>query len=176
MYERGDFTSASPLLDIAQEYCHQHPENAEVNLADIYGALASRDSESNHLESALHNFQLQWEYLQKAFDKGLLERNKSYAREGLSLGGLGNGYAGVRQYSKAEEYYWKCLEVWKNLPSDPTIYETHLAACLTVQGKFSAAEKVLNDCINGRAAKYGPLDITSYRWGSFPDLEFTLHS
>ena len=119
LYERSDFTSASPLLDIAKEYCDKHPEGAEVNLADIYGALASRDSESNYLEAALHNFQLQWEYLQKAFEKGLLERGKSLAalaREGLSLGGLGNGYAGVGQYSKAEGYYRQCLAVWKHLP------------------------------------------------------------
>ena len=91
LYERSDFTSASPLLDIAKEYSEENPEGAEVTLTDIYGALASRDSESNNLEAALHNFQLQWEYLQKAFEKGLLERGKSLAalaREGLSLGGL----------------------------------------------------------------------------------------
>lgn len=163
LYERGDFASASPLLEIAKQHCHRHPENAEVNFADIYGALTSKDSESNNLRSILMNFQSQWEYLQKAFKKRFLERDKSYAREALALAGLGNGYSGVQEYSKAEEFYWKCLEVWKNLPSEPTIYETHLAACHTVQGKLDAAEQVLRNCIDSRAAKYGPLDITSYR-------------
>lgn len=131
-------------------------------LADIYGAFGGIDSERNELYKTLENFQTQYDYLQKAFSKNLLARPN--VREALALGGLAQGHAALDELPEAEKYFRRCIDVWKDCPGDPTIYQSHLGTCLAFQGKLDDAEKHLAGLIETRAAKYGPQDTTSYRY------------
>ena len=108
-YERGLLQSVSALLTVAEEYCLLHvDEGGEVLLADIYAGLGSLDTESNQFQGAYDHFQKQWYYVQKALEKGELQRPIVWELFGLER--LGNGLHSLHRYSEAEEYYRKMLE------------------------------------------------------------------
>lgn len=160
-YERGNFPSALPLLQAAERYCVAHPDGSEAIMADIYGAYASADSESNDVVSCQENFQRQLDYLKVAIEKGQVKRPN--VREALAYGGLGNATMGLKKYRDAEPLYRKCLEIWKDCPGDPSIYIPHFGVCLTLQGRTTEAEEVLMRCIEEREARFGPRDTKTYR-------------
>jgi len=160
-YERGNFKSARPLLETAENICKLH-KGSELILADIYGAYGSIDSESNDRESCKDNFDKQLKGLQVAIEKGL--EKQPTVREALSYGGLANATMGMNQYAEAEELYKKCLEVWDGCPGDPDIYVPHFAACLTLLGKVEEAEERLKNMIEKRKERYGDKDLTNFRY------------
>lgn len=159
--ERGFLRSAETLLDLAKKICETRVQDSELVLADIYGGYGAIDSERNKLQETLQDFQLQYDYLMKALEKNLWRR--PHVREALALGGLGQGYAGLNNLPRAEEYYYRCIEAWEEAPGEPTIYQSHLGTCLCFQGRLEEAEAVLTKVIQERAEEFGPCDTTSYR-------------
>lgn len=133
-------------------------------MADIYGAYASRDSESNAVVSCQVNFQRQLDYILKAIEKGQIRRPN--VREALAYGGLANATMGLKKYQDAEPLYRKCLDIWQDCPGDPSIYIPHLAVCLTLQGRTSEAETLLMDSIRKREEMFGVRDTQTYRYAS----------
>lgn len=149
------------LLDNARSWCAANPDGCELLLADIFGAYASMDTEINKLPSALDGFQKQADFLEKARVKGQWVRPN--VLEVAAVGGLANGYHGLNDYTKAEEYYRRTLELWKDVPGNSNMYETHLGTCLTLQNKLDEAEKVFLRLIDERKKLYGPRDTTTFR-------------
>ena len=67
-----------------------------------------------------------------------------------ALGGVGNGYQGLHEYEKAEEYYHRALAAWEGIPGNRAIYVTNLSTCLRLQGKLDDAEKLVTTVIIDR--------------------------
>ncbi|KAH6658972.1 P-loop containing nucleoside triphosphate hydrolase protein [Truncatella angustata] len=147
-YERGTFEHLEPLLHAAEHYCLRH-ENCEVVLADIYGAKASVATETNRQDAALQNFQLQYEFLNQAIKKNVIQLPN--IRFCFALGGMGNGTQGMGQYKDAEQWYRKCYNAYEGLDGDRKIYGGNLAFCLIWQGKLDEAQEVLNSLIHAAA-------------------------
>ncbi|KAL2680522.1 hypothetical protein Neosp_008124 [[Neocosmospora] mangrovei] len=162
-YERGSFPSALPLLQIAEAYCKDDPENCQIILADVYGAYGGRASECNDAQACFDNFSKQQEHIQKAIKQGFLARPN--IREAHAEGGIGVGNMALKKFAEAEQAFRKCLEIWKDCPGDPSIYVPHLGVCLTLQGKLEEAESLLASIIEQRAREFGERDRTSFRTG-----------
>lgn len=165
LYERANFSSACSLLEIAEEYCAAHPYDADLILADIYGAYGSIFSESNDPEGCHKNFKKQLEYLKRAITKGL--EKSPCIREALAYGGLANAIMGLNNYGDAEAMYSECFRAWDDCPGkgNPDIYIPHLAVCLTLQDKTDKAERILREMIQKREEKYGKKDTANLRTG-----------
>lgn len=110
-------------------------------LSDLYGALASLQTESNQFQGCYDNFRKSLDCLELALDKGLISRPAM--QEVNALGGVGNGYQGLHKYGEAEKYYRKALAAWKGVPGNRTIYIANLSTCLWLQGKLEDAEQIV---------------------------------
>lgn len=138
----------SDLLKPAEKYCLQHCERGGAKLlATIYGGLGSVDTETNRFQGAYEYFDKEWDQIKKAIASGEMKRPDIL--EIFGLGRLGNGYHGLQEYSKAEDYYRKCLKEWdsQKIPGDQKIFQTHLATCLWLQGRLQEAEDVVKPII-----------------------------
>ncbi|KAK0730143.1 hypothetical protein B0H67DRAFT_560920 [Lasiosphaeris hirsuta] len=144
-YERGTFEHSEPLLRTAEQYCLGH-DGCELILADIYGARASVATETNQPSSALGNFKLQYESIDRAVKRGMVELPD--IRFCFGLGGMGNGTHGMGQYEEAELWYRRCFEAFEGLNADKRMYGGNLAFCLIWQGKLDEAQRVLDPIIN----------------------------
>lgn len=151
----------SGLLIPAEKYCLQrlHHAGGYRILADIYGGLGSLCTESNRFQEAFDYFNIEWDYLQKAFAHGELQRPSIW--EVFGLGRVGNGLHGLHRYTEAQQYYEKVLESWGGLPGDKKIWVSHLATCLSLQGKPFEAERILRPVIKDEN------DTTNFRSVAF---------
>lgn len=160
-YERGNFSSAVPLLSIAELYCDRNPNSCKVVLADIYGVYGGRASECNEAQACYDAFRKQYELIREAIKLGLLRSPD--IREALSEGGIGVGKMSLKKYAEAEVAFRRCLKIWEACPGDPSIYVPHLGICLMLQGKLQEADTLLSELIAKRAEKHGVRDRTSFR-------------
>lgn len=118
-YERGTFEQSEPLLRASEHYCLAH-DGCELVLADIYGARASVATEINEQSSALDNFKLQYESIDRAVKRGMVDLPD--IRYCFGLGGMGNGNQGMGQYEEAEQWHRKCFEAFEGLDADKRMY------------------------------------------------------
>lgn len=125
-------------------------------LSDLYGALASLQTESNQFQGCYDNFRKSLACLELAFDKGLISRPAM--QEVNALGGVGNGYQGLHEYGEAEKYYRKALVAWEGVPGNHAIYIANLSTCLWLQGKLDDAEQTVMTVILDRN------DISTFRY------------
>ena len=144
LYEHGTFEPAYPLFEAAIKYCEDH-DDCELILSDLCGALASIQTESNQFQACYDNLQRSLACLEVAFAKGQIQRPSMH--EVNALGGVGNGYQGLHEYKKAEDYYRRALAAWEGIPGNRAIYVANLSTCLWLQGKLDAAEKLVNTVI-----------------------------
>lgn len=157
-YESGLLQSVSELLIPAEKYCLRrlHHAGGYRILADIYGGLGSLCTESSRFKEAFEYFSIEWDYIQKAFVHNELQRPSIW--EVFGLGRVGNGLHGLHRYVEAQQYYEKALETWGELPGDKRIWVSHLATCLSLQGKPYEAEKVIRPFIKDEN------DTTNFRF------------
>jgi tetratricopeptide (TPR) repeat protein len=148
----------SDLLLPAEEYCLRHLDKGGGYriLADIYGGIGSLHTESNMFQEAYESFQKEWDYTKLAFESGELQRPSIWEVFGLAR--LGNGLHGLNKYQEAEQYYYRALKAWKDLPGDRTVYTTNLGICLWLQGRLDDAERTLRPLIKDRN------DATNFRY------------
>ncbi|KXX77252.1 Protein SERAC1 [Madurella mycetomatis] len=144
-YERGTFEHSEPLLRAAEHYCLGH-DGCELILADIYGARASVATETNQPSLALENFTLQYEFIDRAVKRGMVELPD--IRYCFGVGGMGNGTHSMGQYEDAERWYRKCFDAFEGLNADKRIYGGNLAFCLIWQGKLDKTQEVIDPIIN----------------------------
>ncbi|EAQ85334.1 hypothetical protein CHGG_09348 [Chaetomium globosum CBS 148.51] len=144
-YERGTFEQSEPLLQASEHYCLAH-DGCELILADIYGARASVATETNEQSSALENFKLQYEFVDKAVKRGMVDLPD--IRYCFGLGGMGNGNQGTEQYEEAEQWYRKCFDAFEGLDADKRMYGGNFAFCLIWQGKLDEAQAVIDPIMN----------------------------
>lgn len=110
LYKHGTFEPAYPLINVAVDYSLHH-EDCELVLSDLYGALASLQTESSQFQGCYDNFRKSLACLKVAFNKGVISRPAM--QEVNALGGVGNGYQGPHNYNEAEKYYRKALAAWE---------------------------------------------------------------
>lgn len=161
MYERGMIDQAYPLLNSAEAILLLYPEpKADDNLAAIYNARASLESESNLFEETLRDFSAQKDCIERLIKNDLIGQND--LREVFAVSGYANGLCGVGNYKEAEKCYKQAQQLYisggflKPL-HEISVAQSNLATCLWLQGNLTEAENLLKSIIFDRA------DASSYR-------------
>lgn len=153
LYERGTFQPAYNLLDVAEDVALRATDRPRMYpiLGEICRARASIQTDTNQPQEAYTNFKQELDYVEAAFDAGVMSR--PHMQEVFTLGGVANALQGLHRYSEAEDYYRKAIQAFEGMPgilSKMSILEHNFAICLWIQGKPEEALQILDRIIVDR--------------------------
>ena len=150
-YQGNNARDQANYFDASQKYfdamkIYQETKNYSRQIA-VYSKLSLVFKEIEDYDSAMEN-------LQKA--KELLSIHEDKFKEMSVLGQIGSIYKRKKQYAEAKEYYYKSLEIAKEIGSERGIIsaKSNLAILKMYQGDYESAIKIFQDMLATDSDKF----------------------
>ncbi len=161
-HERGNSQDIKPFLTLALAICKRNPglESAQL-MADIYYGLAAAANETNDGNACLHTEQLLRLRLEAATDEVDIRLAIAYNEYGIALVMNGEYDKAIAAFENSIAVYQRLADYWPAMATNP---RTNMGFTYWVLRKLGPAEKILQDLLSDREAKFGVNDRESYRY------------
>ncbi|KAL9628452.1 MAG: hypothetical protein Q9164_007271 [Protoblastenia rupestris] len=173
LLEKGFVQESKAYYRIAQRICENSPdrdtEEVSLTLRMAHNNQTTAAAETNARGDCLHHSLIWMEMFQKRkTPDGKPLRDYELA---IVYNEIGVAYGMNEQWSLAEDYFLKSIEVMKEQDDyeDTNLGwpEPNLGLIYWIQGRYDEAETVLNEILDVFALAFGVDDIKSFKYGHF---------